>query len=187
MFAEFDSIKNSGCHGNQMEFFKEFFKNLLLWKCWSDFEIVSQDCSLGDPFQKLFAKFWSIKKHGCHGGGFLRCVDLKKFFKNRFLWNCWSEFGIILQDCSLCYPFQILFIKFWSVEKHGRHGGGGDFLHCVDLGLIFRNSPLKLLVGFWNNFTGLFLGWPFSKSVHEILIRRKTWPPWGETFCTLWT
>ena len=36
---------------------KKFLKNLLLRNCWSDFEIISQECSLGDPFQKLFAKF----------------------------------------------------------------------------------------------------------------------------------
>ena len=29
LFTEFDSIKNSGCHGNEIEFFKQFFKNLL--------------------------------------------------------------------------------------------------------------------------------------------------------------
>ena len=57
VFTEFDSIKNTGCHGNKMEFFKQFFKNLFLWNRWSDFEIISQECSLGDPFQKLFAKF----------------------------------------------------------------------------------------------------------------------------------
>ena len=28
--TEFDSIKNSGCHGNETDFFKQFFKNLLL-------------------------------------------------------------------------------------------------------------------------------------------------------------
>ena len=55
--TEFDSIKNSGCHGNEMEFFKQFFKNLLLWNSWSDFEIISPECSLGDSFQKVFAKF----------------------------------------------------------------------------------------------------------------------------------
>ena len=32
LFTEFDSIKNSGCHGNEIEFFKQFFKNLLLAK-----------------------------------------------------------------------------------------------------------------------------------------------------------
>ena len=36
---------------------KKFLKNLLLRIHWSDFEITSQECSLGDPFQKLFAKF----------------------------------------------------------------------------------------------------------------------------------
>ena len=57
IFTEFDSIKIFGCHGNEIEFFKQFFKNLLLWNRWSDFEIISQKCSLGDPFQKVFAKF----------------------------------------------------------------------------------------------------------------------------------
>ena len=54
VFTEFDSIKNSGCHGNEIEFFKQFFKNLL---CWSNFEIISQECSLDDLFQNLFTKF----------------------------------------------------------------------------------------------------------------------------------
>ena len=36
---------------------KKFFKNLLLRNRRSDFEIISQECSLGDPFQKVFAKF----------------------------------------------------------------------------------------------------------------------------------
>ena len=57
VFTEFDSIKNSSCHGNEIEFFKQFFKNLLLWNRWSDFEIISQECSFGDPFQKLFREF----------------------------------------------------------------------------------------------------------------------------------
>ena len=38
---------------------KKFLKNLL-WNRWSDFEIISQECSFGDPFQNLFAKVWSI-------------------------------------------------------------------------------------------------------------------------------
>ena len=43
MFTEFDSIKNSGCHGNKMNFFKQFFKNLLLWNSWSNFEIINKN------------------------------------------------------------------------------------------------------------------------------------------------
>ena len=43
---------------------KKFLKNLLLRNRWSDFEIISQECSLGDPFQKLFAKFLFVYKYG---------------------------------------------------------------------------------------------------------------------------
>ena len=50
---------------------KKFLKNLLLRNHWSDFDIISQECSLGDPFQKLFAKFLSIHKHGSGEWGLL--------------------------------------------------------------------------------------------------------------------
>ena len=43
---------------------KKLIKNLLLGNCWSDFEIISQECSFGDPFLKLFAKLLSVYKHG---------------------------------------------------------------------------------------------------------------------------
>ena len=46
-------------------------KDLLLRNCLSDFEIISQECSFGDPFQKLFAKFLSVNKHGCGEWGLL--------------------------------------------------------------------------------------------------------------------
>ena len=71
LFTEFDSIKNSGCHGNKIGFFKQFFKNLFLWNCLSDFEKISQECSLDDPFQNLYVKFWSAQKHGSGEWGLL--------------------------------------------------------------------------------------------------------------------
>ena len=43
---------------------KKFFKNFLLRNRLSDFEIISQECSVGDPLQILFAKFLSVHKHG---------------------------------------------------------------------------------------------------------------------------
>ena len=75
---------------------KEFFKNLLLWNRWSDCEIISQICSLGDPFQKLFVKFWSVKKRGSGEWGLLVLYRnegiLKKSLKPmvRF-WNNFTE------------------------------------------------------------------------------------------------
>ena len=114
---------------------------------------MSQDCSLSDPCQKLFAKFWSVEKHG-------RCEGVGAFF------TVWPLSKIV---CEI-----LIRRKTWPLW------GGGRFFHCVDFREILQNySTLELLVRFWNNFTGLFLGWPISKSVRQVLIRLKTWPPWG--------
>ena len=43
---------------------KKVLKTFFLQKRPSDFEIISQECSLGDSFQKLFAKFLSVYKYG---------------------------------------------------------------------------------------------------------------------------
>ena len=77
---------------------KKFFKNFLLGNSRSDFEVISQEYSLGDPLQILFAKFWSVYKHGSGEWGYLPYTDMKKFLKNLPLRNCWSDFEIILQE-----------------------------------------------------------------------------------------
>ena len=118
---------------------KKFLKNLLLWNHWSDFEIILQECSLGDPFQKMFAKFWSAQKHGSDEWELLALYrDMKKFLKNLLLRNCRSDFEIMSQECSLGDPFQKVFAKFWSLHKHGYGEWGflalyGGFLHYTDM------------------------------------------------------
>ena len=91
---------------------KKFLKNLLLRNCWSDFEIVSQECSLGDPFQKCSRNFDPSINMALVNGGFSHCTDIKKFLKNLLLRNCWSDFEIISQEYSLSDLFQKLLAKF---------------------------------------------------------------------------
>ena len=91
---------------------KKFSKNLLLRNCWLDFEIISQECSIGGPFKKLFAKFLSSINMALVNGGFLHYRDTKKFLKNLLLRNRWSDFEIISQECSLGDLFQTMWAKF---------------------------------------------------------------------------
>ena len=77
---------------------KKFIKNLLLRNRWSDFEIISQECSLGDPFQYCSRKFDPSLNMALGNGGFFHYIDMKKFFKNLLLGNRWSDFEIILQE-----------------------------------------------------------------------------------------
>ena len=60
---------------------KKFIKNLLFRNRWSEFEIISQECSLADPFQKLFAKFWSVYKHGSGEWGLFALYRHEEIFK----------------------------------------------------------------------------------------------------------
>ena len=81
--------------------------------------------------------------------GFFHSMDMKKFLKN-LLWNHWSDFEIISQEYSLGDPFKKLFVTFWSVYKHGSGEWGLFTLYRHEE--IFKSQ--KLLVRFWNNFTG---------------------------------
>ena len=147
-----------------------FFKHLLLLlpNCWANLDQTWQECSLGGPLQKLFTEFDSIKNSGCHGN---EIEFFMQFFKNFFLWNRWSDFEKNSQKCCLGDPFQKVFAKFWCVQKHGAGEWGLLALYWHEEILI--KSSQKLLVWFWNNFTGMFLRWPFSKlfaqfwSVHK--------------------
>ena len=117
-------------------------------------------------------------------GGFLHYKEMKEFFKNLLLWNCWSDGEIISQRCSLVDPFQKLFVKFWSVKKCGS-GEWGLLTPYRNKGILKKSSSLKPMVRFWNNFTELLLGWPFLKIVREILIDEETWLWWMRATCTI--
>ena len=91
-------------------FLSNFFENFLLWNRWYEFEIISQDCSLCDPFQKLFAKFWSVENHnrrggggGGGGGGFFALYGHEEILKKKNSTETAGQniYGIISQDCSL--------------------------------------------------------------------------------------
>ena len=44
-----------------------FFKHFLLPNHWADLDQTWQECSLGNPLQKVFTEFDSIKNSDCHG------------------------------------------------------------------------------------------------------------------------
>ena len=49
----------------------ENFQNLLVRNHWTDFYIILQKCSFGDPLLRLFKPFGFVKKHGRQGAGLI--------------------------------------------------------------------------------------------------------------------
>ena len=59
----------------------ENFKNLLVRNHWTDFNIILQKCSFGDPLRRLFKPFGFVKKHGRHGAGLIFPIYLYRKLK----------------------------------------------------------------------------------------------------------
>ena len=100
----------------------ENFKNLLVRNHWTNFNIILQKCSFGDPLPRLFKPCGFVKKHGRQGLFSLYiCIEN---FKNLLVRNHWTDFNIILQKCFFGDPLPRLFETFGFVKKHGRQWAG---------------------------------------------------------------
>ena len=53
----------------KIDFLTKNLKNLLVRNHWTDFHIILQKCSFGDPLPRLFKPFGFVKKHGRQGAG----------------------------------------------------------------------------------------------------------------------
>ena len=122
--SHLDSSKNLAARGRglfSLYIYIENFKNLLVRNHWTDFNIILQKCSFGDPLPRLFKPFGFVKKHGCQGAGliFPIYIIIEKF-KTPLVRNHWTNFNIILQKSSFGDPLPRLFKPFGFIKKHGR-------------------------------------------------------------------
>ena len=77
--SHLDSSKNMATRGRglfSLYIYIENFKNLLVRNHWTDFHIILQKCSFGDPVPRLFKTFGFVKKHGRQGAWLIFTVYL---------------------------------------------------------------------------------------------------------------
>ena len=125
--SHLDSSKNMAARGQGLfspYIYIENFKNLPVRNHWTDFNIILQKCSFGDPVPRLFKPFGFVKKHGRQGRGLFFLYIYIENFKNLLVRNHWTDFNIILQKCSFGDALPRLFKTFGFVKKHGRQGAG---------------------------------------------------------------
>ena len=76
----------------------ENFQNLLVRNHWTNFHMILQKWSFGDPVARWFKPFGFVKKHGRQGGGCLISLYIYiENFKNLLVIKYWTDFNIILQ------------------------------------------------------------------------------------------
>ena len=108
----------------KIDFLIKNLKNLLVRNHWTDFNIILQKCSFGDPLPRLFKPFGFAKNMVTRGRGLFSLYIYIENFKNLLVRNHWTDFNIILQKYSFGDPLQRLFKPFGFVKRHGRQGAG---------------------------------------------------------------
>ena len=129
----------------------ENFKNLLVRNHRTDFNIILQKCSFGDPLPRLFKPFGFVKKHGRQGAELIFPIYLYENFKNLLVRNHWTDFNIILQKCFFGDPLPRLFKPFGVVKKHGRQGEGGGVVLIFPI-YLYRKVKNLLVRNHWTDF-----------------------------------
>ena len=92
---------------------------------------------MGDPFQKLFAKFGFVYKHGSGEWGLPALYGHKEILKKSSSLKQGSDFEIISQKCPLDNSFQKLFAKFDPSTNMALMNG------CF---LCYRSSDMKKFI-----------------------------------------
>ena len=113
--SHLDSSKNMAARGRGLfspYIYIENFKNLLVRNYWTDFNIILQQCSFGDPLPRLFKPFGFVKNMAARGRGLFSLYIYIENFKNLLVRNHWTDFNIILQKCSFGDPLWRLFKPF---------------------------------------------------------------------------
>ena len=108
----------------KIDFLIKNLKDLLVQNHWTDFNIILQKCSFGDPLPRLFKPSGFVKNMAARGRGLFSVYIYIENFKNLLVRNHWTDFHIILQKCSFGDPLPRLFKPFGFVKKHGRQVAG---------------------------------------------------------------
>ena len=107
----------------------ENFKNLLVRNHQTDFNIILQECSFGDPLPRLFKPFGRVKKNGCKGAGLMFHIYLYRKLKksscqkqlDRFHYNLTKMFPWWPSTKIVQVPVIVIHQKTWPL------GGGAHF------------------------------------------------------------
>ena len=99
LFKPFGFVKNMATRGRglfSLYIYIEKFKNLLVRNHWTDFNIILQKCSFGDPYQVCSSHMDSSKNTAARGQGLFSLYIYIENSKNLLVRNHWTDFHIIL-------------------------------------------------------------------------------------------
>ena len=107
--------------------YTENFKNLLVRNHWTDFNIILQKCSFGDPLPRLFKPFGFVKKHGHQGAGHIFPIYLYRKLKKFSCQKPLDRFQYNFAEMFLWWSSSMVVEAIWIHKKTWPLGGRGLF------------------------------------------------------------
>ena len=125
LFKLFGFVKNMAARGRglfSLYIYIENLKNLLVRNHWTDFHIILQKCSFGDPLPRLFKPFGFVNKHARQGTGLIFRIYLYRKLKKSSCQKPLDQLPYSFDEISFADPLPRLFKPFGFVKKHGLQG-----------------------------------------------------------------
>ena len=128
--------------------YKENFKKLLVRNHWTDFNIILQKCSFGDPLPRLFKPFGFVKKHGHQGAGLIFPIYLYRKLKKSSCQKPLDRFPYTFAEMFLWWPSTKIVQAIWIRQKTWPPGGGAYFPYII----YIENFKNLLVRNHWTDF-----------------------------------
>ena len=138
---------------------RKTFKRLLLLNQMMDFEIIIQECFLGDPLPKLFKRLNKMAARAINGNLLLTTSSAKSV--DRF-WNNFTGMFLRWLSTKIAQTVPLRWTRWppeLKIEKP-----------LNDFSSLTSASILK-------NYTGMFLRWLSTKSTQTVPLCWTKWPP----------
>ena len=122
-----DSSKNMAARGQglfSLYIYIENFKNLLVRNHWTDFNIILQKCSFGDPLPRLLKPFGFVKKHGRQGRGLFSLYIYIENFKKSSCQKTLDRFQYNFAEMFLWLSSTKIVEAIWIRQKTWPPGAG---------------------------------------------------------------
>ena len=145
--SHLDSSKNMAARGRGLFSLYRKLKNLLVRNHQTDFNIILQKCSFGDPRPRLFKPFGFVKKHGRQGAGLIFPIYLYRKLKKSSCQKPLDQLLYNFAEIFLCDSVPRLFKPFGLSKNMAARGWG-----LFSLYIFIENLKNLLVRNHWTNF-----------------------------------
>ena len=179
LFKPFGFVKKYGHQGAglfSLYIYIENFKNLLVRNHWTDFHILLQKCSFGDPLPSCSSHLDSSKNMAARGWVLFSLYIYIENLKNLLIRNHYTDFNIICRNVPLVILYQDCSCHL-DLSKNMAARGRCLFSLCI----YIENLKNLLVRNHWTDFHIISQKCSFGDSLPRLFkpfgFVKKTWPP----------